>query len=83
MVQNQCSVQFSSAKREKPYELPSFNYTKIFLQRLINFYYQGKMILFFISLILICKYMAMDIDLGNVELPNNILKFGYSIAINM
>ena len=23
--------------------------------------------------------MAMDIDLGNVELPNNILKFGYNI----
>ena len=23
--------------------------------------------------------MAMDIDLGNVELPNNVSKFGYSI----
>ena len=23
--------------------------------------------------------MAMDIDLGNVELPNNVLKFGYGI----
>ena len=44
-----------------------------------NFYYQGKMILFFITVILICEYMAMDIDLGNVELPNNVLKFGYSI----
>ena len=37
------------------------------------------MILFFISLILICKYTVIDIDLGDVELPNNILKFGYSI----
>ena len=26
--------------------------------------------------------MVMDIDLGNVELPNNILKFGYSINYN-
>ena len=50
----------------------------IFLQQLINFY-QGKMILFIMSLILICKYTAMDVDLGNVELPNNILKFGYGI----
>ena len=37
------------------------------------------MILFIISLILICEYTVMDIDLGDVELPNNILKFGYSI----
>ena len=50
-----------------------------FLQQLINFYYQGRMILFLITLILICEYMAMDVDLGNVELTNNILKFGYCI----
>ena len=25
------------------------------------------------------EYMAMDIDLGDVELPSNILKFRYSI----
>ena len=24
---------------------------------------------------------AMDIDLGNVELPNNVLKFGYGINV--
>ena len=34
-------------------------------------------ILFF--MILMHEYTVMDIDLGNVELPNNILKFGYSI----
>ena len=26
-----------------------------------------------------CKYMMMDIDLSDVELPSNILKFGYGI----
>ena len=78
MVQNQCSVQFFFCKERETTQATSFNYT-IFLQQLINFYYQGKMILFFISLILICKYTAMDIDLGNVELPKNILKFGYDI----
>ena len=79
MVQYQCSVQFFFCKeRDKPHELQASTIPK-FLQQLINFYYQGKMILFFISLILICEYMAMDIDLGNVELPNNVLKFGYGI----
>ena len=33
----------------------------------------------FISLILICKHTVIDIDLGDAELPNNILKFGYGI----
>ena len=33
----------------------------------------------FISLILIHKYTVIDIDLGDAELPNNILKFGYGI----
>ena len=35
--------------------------------------------LFFIILTLICKYTVMEIDLGEVELPNYILKFGYAI----
>ena len=35
--------------------------------------------LLFIILTLIPEYTAMEIDLGEVELPNNILKFGYSI----
>ena len=33
----------------------------------------------FISIILIHEYTAMDLDLGNAELPNNVLKFGYGI----
>ena len=37
------------------------------------------MILYFLTLILICDVYAMDIDLGDVDLPNNVLKFGYSI----
>ena len=37
------------------------------------------MILFFTILILIHEYTAIDIDLGDVELPNNVLKFGYRI----
>ena len=37
------------------------------------------MILYFLILILIHKYTVMDIDLGNVDLPNNVLKFGYGI----
>ena len=37
------------------------------------------MILYFLILILISENTVMDIDLGNVDLPNNILKFGYSI----
>ena len=37
------------------------------------------MILYFLILILIHDYTMMDIDLGNVDLPNNVLKFGYSI----
>ena len=35
--------------------------------------------LLFIILTLLWEYTAMEIDLGEVELPNNILKFGYSI----
>ena len=41
------------------------------------------MILFYISLIFIREYMAMDIDLGDVELPNNILKLDMALTINM
>ena len=34
----------------------------------------------FIGLIvLICKYMVMEIGLGDIELQNNILKYGYGI----
>ena len=33
----------------------------------------------FISLILMHKYTVIDIDLGDAELPNNILNFGYGI----
>ena len=32
-----------------------------------------------LSLIFICKYLAMEIDLEDTELQNNILKFGYRI----
>ena len=35
--------------------------------------------LLFIILTLIWEYTVMKIDLGDVELPNNILKFGYGI----
>ena len=35
--------------------------------------------LIFVTLILIHKYTVMEIDLGDTELPNNILKFGYGI----
>ena len=48
-------------------------------QRYFNINWQGKMILYFLILILIHEYTVMDIDLGNVDLPNNVLKFGYSI----
>ena len=50
------------------------------LQTTTNFY-QGKMnFSTFISLIiLICEYTVMEIDLGDAELQNNILKFGYGI----
>ena len=37
------------------------------------------MILYFLILILIHEYTMMDIDLGDVDLPNNVLKFGYGI----
>ena len=35
--------------------------------------------LYFITLILIHEYIVLEIDIGNVDLPHNILKFGYSI----
>ena len=37
------------------------------------------MILYFLILILICEYTTIDIDLGDVDLSNNVLKFGYGI----
>ena len=48
-------------------------------QEYININQQGKIILYFLTLILIRSVFMMDIDLGNVDLPNNVLKFGYSI----
>ena len=30
-------------------------------------------------MVLMHEYTMMDIDLGDVDLPNNILKFGYGI----
>ena len=36
-------------------------------------------ILLFIILILLHEYTVMEIDLGKVKLPKNILKFGYGI----
>ena len=74
MTQNQCLVRFSLAMTEEPHELLASTTQNIFQLLNFNLYYQGKMILFFITLILICKYMAMDMDLGNVELPNNVFK---------
>ena len=37
------------------------------------------MISYFLTLILIHDVSMMDIDSGNVDLPNNVLKFGYGI----
>ena len=79
MEHSQCSVQYFFCEDRETTQSINFSYCKNLFQQLINFYQQGKMILFFISLIMICEYTMTDIDLGNVELPNNILKFGYGI----
>ena len=34
---------------------------------------------FICLIVLICEYIVMEIDLGDIELQNNILKFGYGI----
>ena len=36
-----------------------------------------KLLIFLYVINFISKCAAMEIDLGNTELPNNILKFGY------
>ena len=73
MVQNQYSVKFFFCKKRPS----SFNHTAF--QPTPN-KQQGKMkFLLFIILTLTHEYIAMKIDLGNVELANNILKFGYGI----
>ena len=66
---------FSSEKTERPLKVQS-SATKTFLQ-LLYINQQGKMILYFLVLILIYEYNALDIHLG--ALPNNVLKFGYGI----
>ena len=40
------------------------------------------MISFFLTLILIHEYTAMDIDIGDVELPNNVLNLDMVLIIN-
>ena len=69
---------FSSEKTERPPEV------QIFSRKLTTTYnrtnQQGKMIPYFLVLILIChisNVSTMDMNLG--DLPNNILKFGYGI----
>ena len=74
MVQNQYSVQFFFCKERDNMSFKLQLHTA--LQPATNLH-QGKMkILLFIILTLL-EYTVMEIDLGEVELPKNILKFGY------
>ena len=69
---------FSSEKTERPPEVQNFSCKLTITYECIN--QQGKMIPYFLVLILIClisNVSTMDINLGN--LPNNVLKFGYGI----
>ena len=69
---------FSSEKTERPLKVQNFSRKFTTTYNCIN--QQGKMILYFLTLILIChvsNVSTMDIDLGN--LPNNVLKFRYGI----
>ena len=69
---------FSSEKTERPPEVQNFSHKLTITYDHTN--QQGKMIPYFVALILIChisNVSTMDINLGN--LPNNILKFGYGI----
>ena len=70
---------FSSEKTERPPKVQTSAAKPFFNNKYININQQGKMISYFLTLILICDVYTMDIDLGNVDLPNNILKFGYGI----
>ena len=74
MVQNQYSVQFFFC-RERQHELQAST-TLLFNQQQTK----GKMkILLLIILTLLREYTLKEVDLGEVELPKNILKFGYTI----
>ena len=69
---------FSSEKTERPPKVPNFNCKLTTTDNCTN--QQGKMILYLLTTILIhyvSNISTMDIDLG--DLPNNVLKFGYSI----
>ena len=71
---------FSSEKTERPPKVQT-SAANLF-QRYTSINQQGKMISYFLTLILIHHVLdvsMMDIDLGDVDLPNNILKFGYGI----
>ena len=70
---------FSSEKTERP---PEVQYFSCKLTTTYNSNQQGKVILYLLTLILTCDVSdvsMMDIDLGDVDLPNNVLKFGYGI----
>ena len=69
---------FSSEKAERPPEVQ--NFSRKFTTTYNHTNQQGKMIPYFVALILIChisNVSTMDIHLG--DLPNNVLKFGYGI----
>ena len=69
---------FSSEKTERPPKVQNFSRKLTITYESIN--QQGKMIPYFLVLILIChisNVSTMDINLG--DLPNNVLKFGYGI----
>ena len=70
---------FSSEKTERPPKVQNCSHK---LTTTYNNNQQGKMIPYFLVLILIhhiSNISTMDIDLSDVDLPNNVLKFGYSI----
>ena len=69
---------FSSEKTERPPKVQNFSCKLTTTYNHTN--QQGKMIPYFLTLILIChisNVSTMDIKFG--DLPNNVLKFGYSI----
>ena len=69
---------FSSEKTERPPKVQNFSCKLTITYDSIN--QQGKMIPYFLAIILICHILTvstMDINFGN--LPNNALKFGYGI----
>ena len=69
---------FSSEKTERPPEIQNCNCKLTITYDSIN--QQGKMIPYFLALILIChisNVSTVDINFGN--LPNNVLKFRYGI----